>query len=307
MQLKSLRLFMAVTETGSFIAAARQQHTVQSNVTTHIQKLEAELGAQLFHRAGNVHLTSAGLALLDHATRMLAIHDEALALFQSTENASGRLRIGSMETTMALRLPPILAAYHAAYPEVDMTLHTGPTADVIEKLMAGQLDGGFVAGEIDHNRYQCLNVFSEELVLVSARPLHQIPSPDTLLTAPFLAFRQGCSYRQRIELLLASQGINAVRVFEFGTLDAMLGCVAAGMGYTVLPRITVAAHQHRFDIHSLALPSTIAHIDTYFVTPAPATWSPALARFVDTLREETMSTPVSAVSQRPSARYRIDR
>jgi DNA-binding transcriptional LysR family regulator len=67
---------------------------------------------------------------------------------------------------------------------------------------------------------------------------------------------------------------------------AMLGCVAAGMGYTVLPRITVEAHRHRFGIHTMELPSDIANIDTYFVTPEPATWPPALARFVDTLRQE---------------------
>ena len=56
MQLKSLRLFMAVAETGSFVAAAKRLHTVQSNVTTHIKKLEEELGVQLFHRAGRVAL-----------------------------------------------------------------------------------------------------------------------------------------------------------------------------------------------------------------------------------------------------------
>lgn len=89
MQFKSLRLFMAVAETGSFMAAAKQLHTVQSNVTTHIKKLEEELGVQLVHRAGGVRLTSAGLALLDYAERLLAVHDEALALFQSAENAAG--------------------------------------------------------------------------------------------------------------------------------------------------------------------------------------------------------------------------
>ncbi|BCB08732.1 LysR family transcriptional regulator [Vreelandella venusta] len=286
MQFKSLRLFMAVAETGSFMAAAKQLHTVQSNVTTHIKKLEEELGAQLVHRTGGVRLTSAGLALLDYAERLLAVHDEALMLFQSAENATGQLRLGSMETTMALRLPPILAAYHADFPEVDMTLATGPTASLIEKLMDGQADGVFVAGAIDHHRYHSLKVFSEQLVLVSSTPMTSAPSSEELLTATFLAFRQGCSYRQRIELLLASQGINAVRVFEFGTLDAMLGCVAAGMGYTVLPRIIIEAHQHRFGIHAMELPSAIANIDTYFVTSEPATWSPALARFVDTLHQQ---------------------
>ncbi|AQU83173.1 MULTISPECIES: LysR family transcriptional regulator [unclassified Halomonas] len=303
MQLKSLRLFMAVAETGSFIAAAKQLHTVQSNVTTHIKKLEEELGAQLVHRTGGVRLTSAGQALLGYAKRMQATHDEALALFKSQERASGRLRLGAMETTMALRLPPILAAYHASYPEVDMTLTTGPTATLIEQLLAGQVDGVFVAGGIDHHRYRSLNVFSEQLVLVSSIPMTSIPSPEELLSATFLAFRQGCSYRQRIELLLASQGINAVRVFEFGTLDAMLGCVAAGMGYTVLPRVTVVAHQHRFGIHYMELPSSIANIDTYFVTPEPATWSPALARFTETLHTKVLGDSPQRVvlAETPSA------
>lgn len=231
MQLKSLRLFMAVAETGSFIAAAKQLHTVQSNVTTHIKKLEKELGAQLVHRTGGVRLTSAGQALLDYAKRMLATHDEALALFKSQESASGQLRLGAMETTMALRLPPILAAYHASYPEVDMTLSTGPTATLIEQLMAGQVDGVFVAGGIDHHRYRSLNVFSEQLVLVSSIPMTSIPSSEELLSATFLAFRQGCSYRQRIELLLASQGINAVRVWHVRR-HAWLRCGRNGLHST---------------------------------------------------------------------------
>nr|WP_284046986.1 LysR substrate-binding domain-containing protein [Halomonas llamarensis] len=112
-----------------------------------------------------------------------------------------------------------------------------------------------------------------------------MPTTEELLASAFLAFRQGCSYRQRIELLLASYGVNAVRIFEFGTLDAMLGCVSAGMGYAMLPLATVKAHQHRFGIHYLELSKPISDVDTYFVTTDPDTWTPALARFVDTLRE----------------------
>ncbi|MCK0745885.1 helix-turn-helix domain-containing protein [Chromohalobacter nigrandesensis] len=74
MQLKSLRLFMAVAETGSFVAAAERMHTVQSNVTAHLKKLEEELDAQLVHRAGKTRLTSAGRALVAYAERMLSAH-----------------------------------------------------------------------------------------------------------------------------------------------------------------------------------------------------------------------------------------
>ena len=285
MQLKSLRLLVAVADTGSFGAAAKQLHTVQSNVTTHIKELEEELGVQLIHRAGRVRPTSAGLALVEYAERMLSAHDEAVSLFKGQEKACGRLRIGAMETTTALRLPPILAAYHAAQPDVDIQIKTGPTAELVELLLNGQVDCVFVAGRLEHGRYHSLKAFSEQLVLVGSAPMTKMPSSQALLTSAFLAFRQGCSYRQRIELLLASQGVNAGRIFEFGSLDAMLGCVAAGMGYTVLPRGTVEAHQHRFGIHTLALPASIANIDTYFVAPEPETWTPALASFAETLRD----------------------
>ncbi|WP_447926516.1 LysR family transcriptional regulator [Vreelandella sp. EE27] len=285
MQLKSLRLFMAVAETGSFVAAAKRLHTVQSNVTMHMKKLEEELGVQLMHRGRRVRPTSAGLALVEYAERMLSAHDEAVSLFKGQEKASGRLRIGAMETTTALRLPPILATYHSEQPNVDIHLKTGPTAELVELLLNGQVDGVFVAGRLEHDRYHVLKAFSEQLVLVGAAPMASMPSSHELLTSAFLAFRQGCSYRQRIELLLSSQGISAGRIFEFGSLDAMLGCVAAGMGYTVLPRGTVEAHQHRFKIQMLALPESIACIDTYFVAPEPETWSTALASFVDTLND----------------------
>lgn len=285
MQLKSLRLFRAVAETGSFVGAADRLHTVQSNVTAHIKKLEEELGSQLFHRSGSVRLTSAGTVLLEYAERMLDAHDEALNHFRSGGAASGRLRIGAMETTTALRLPPILTAYHATYPDVEIQLKTGPTADLVEWLMTGTVDCAFIAGPLEHRRYHQFKAFSEQLVLVGSEPLAAMPSPETLLASTFLAFRQGCSYRQRIELLLASHGINAARIFDFGTLDAMLGCVSAGMGYAVLPRGIVEAHQHRFDIHYLGLPEPIAEVGTYFAAAEQNTWAPSLARFVDTLHQ----------------------
>lgn len=283
MQLKSLRLLMAVAETGSFIGAAEKLHTVQSNVTAHIKKLEEELGSQLIQRGGRARLTSAGRALVDYAERILSAHDEAVSLFQNQQRPSGRLRLGAMETTTALRLPPILASYHAQYPEVDLQLKTGPSGELIEQLLAGQLDGVFVAGRVEVSGYYQRPAFCEELVLVVPSPLAGMPSAEDLLTSTFLAFRQGCSYRQRIELLLASRGVNAGRIFELGSLDAMLGCVAAGMGYALLPEAIVQAHQQRFNVGFVRLPDAIAKVDTYFAAAEPASWTPALAGFNTTL------------------------
>lgn len=280
MQLKSLRMLDAVCDCGSFGAAAQRLHTVQSNVTAHIKKLEDEVGVQLLERATPVFPTPAGRLLRRYAQQMLQAHDTALAALQGRQAAPGALRIGSMETTAALRLPPLLAQLLQRHPGMQLELRTGPTASQLGELLAGQVDCAFVSGMPPQPQLSGWPVFREELVLVSGQPLAVFPTPLALCSTPFLAFRQGCSYRQRIELLLANQGITAVHIMELGTLDAILGCVAAGMGYALLPQAVVASQQHRFGVHWCQLPAplqpNIARVDTCFVTGAQTGWSPAL-------------------------------
>ncbi len=280
MQLKSLRLFIDVVETGSFIAAAEKQHTVQSNVTAHIKKLEGELGTQLFQRRGGATITSAGKTLATYAKRILRDHDDVLGLFQGNNNAPSSLHLGAMETTTAVRLPPILAGFHKNHSTVELTVDTGPTAELIAKLIEGSVDGIFIAGCPEHHDFHLIKVFAERLVLVGPKPFHKFPTTEQLIETSFIAFRQGCSYRQRIELFLSSQGITSTKIFEFGSIDGILGCVAAGMGYTLMPLSTVQAHSQRFDIDYLELPAAISELDTYFATSSSATWSPAMKNFV---------------------------
>lgn len=286
MELKSLRLFMDVADTGSFNSAAERRHTVQSNVTAHIKKLEHELGVQLFDRKGGATLTTAGNTVADYARKILSAHDDVIQLFNGEATESGRLRIGAMETTTAVRLPSILSRFHALHPEVDLTVETGPTGYITEQLLKGELDGIFVAGKTQHQHFYSEKAFSERLVLIGHRSMHTIPTAEQLLSGTFLAFRQGCSYRQRIELFLASMGVNAARIFEFGSIDGILGCVASGMGYTIMPESTALAHQNRFDIRFLPLPTEIAEIDTYFTSTNKTHWSPALTAFAAMLFED---------------------
>ena len=291
MQLKSLRMFEAVCESGSFGAAAQQLHTVQSNITAHIKKLEDEVGAQLLVRANPVFPTPAGRTLLQYARQMLLSHDHALAQLQSHQllqgQVKGALRIGSMETTAALRLPPLLARLRQLHPGIDLELEAQPTAQQLGELTSGRIDCAFINGTAPQSDLHSWPVFREELVLVSGQPLMRFPTADEFCSSVFLAFRQGCSYRQRIELLMASMGISAIRIMELGMLDTILGCVAAGMGYALLSRSLVEAQQQRFAVHWMALPGKtgqeLAWVDTCFVTGAIEGWSPALHAFAQVL------------------------
>ncbi len=277
MQIRSLQAFVAAAQQGSFIAAAEQLCTVQSNITAHIKKLEDELTIQLFKRQPSLTLTPAGHQLLSYAIRLLQLHEQTRQLFTDATTSSGELRLGSMETTLAMRLPPLLAAFHQQYPQIKLSITSAPTAQLMESLNAGQLDIVFVAGQQPSAIYQQKAVFAEQLVLVSHQPLPALPTAETLSQSTFLAFRQGCSYRQRIELLMAQQGVNASRIIELGSLDAITGCVAAGMGLAVLPRKVAEAQLHQLFFQPL--PDNLSQITTWMVAPAESGWTPALRQF----------------------------
>jgi DNA-binding transcriptional LysR family regulator len=116
-----LKIFSTVAKEGSITKAAQQLDYVQSNVTSRIHQLETELGTSLFYRhSRGVSLTSAGEILLQYANKVLHLCAEAEKAVRDNATPHGPLRIGSMETTAAIRLPAVLAAYHRLYPEVHL-------------------------------------------------------------------------------------------------------------------------------------------------------------------------------------------
>src|SRR3989441_9346233 len=127
MDLAALHIFKTVAETGGITKAAARLHRVQSNVTTRVKQLEESLGTPLFHRhKRRLTLSAEGKLLLAYAERLLRLSSEAQAALRSGA-PRGTLRIGSLESTAATRLPPVLSRYHAAYPEVRLELLTRTT------------------------------------------------------------------------------------------------------------------------------------------------------------------------------------
>src|SRR5258705_2836043 len=265
-ELTDLKTFSAVARTGGITRAADELNTVQSNVTQRVKALEAEIGTALFERhSRGMTLTGAGRRLLPYAQRMAALSREALLAASDDGEPKGPLAIGSMETTAAVRLPPLLAEFHRRFPAVRMSLRTATTADLVAGVLDGTLDGAFVAGTIEHGDVSSTIAFREELVLVAARrwkPLASLRAgtPESGPTA--LVFRTGCTYRQRLEQILAEFGWPSATRFELGTLDGMIGCVAADMGVTLLPRAVVGSNE-TVNIHALS--TAQSRVDTLFI------------------------------------------
>ena len=284
MELSDLQTFAAVARTGGITRAAEALNTVQSNVTQRIKTLEAEIGTTLFERhSRGMTLTGAGRRLLPYARRMAALSREALLAARDDGEPRGPLIIGSMETTAAVRLPTLLADFHRRFPAVTLSLRTAPTADLVTAVLDGTLDGAFVAGPIEHGDLTSVTAFAEELVLVSAKRFTSLASlrAGTAESGPTaLVFRTGCTYRHRLEQLFTELGWPSAARCELGTLDGMIGCIAAGMGVALLPRAVVERSEliDRITLHTLK--PVHAGVETLFIHRRAAHQYSALAGFM---------------------------
>jgi DNA-binding transcriptional LysR family regulator len=290
MDVSDLRIFEAVARLRGMNKAASELNTVQSNVTARVRLLEENLGMQLFHRhSRGIALTAAGQRLLPYAVRVMQLLTEARRAVTDDGIPKGPLTIGSLETTAALRLSPVLSAYAAVYPDVDVTLRTGTTCELIADVREHRVEGAFVCGPVDHGELQEEIFFREELVILTAM---KVPNLDAALRKDdvrIVVLRQGCSYRQFLETMLAKRGIVGLRLLEFGTLEAIYGAVSAGLGITLLPKSLIESvwRDRRVAVHEL--PVNESRVDTVFIHRRDALVSSALAAFLKCARP----TPIS--------------
>ena len=254
MDAADLRILAAVARTGSMSKAAAELGTVQSNVTARIRTLEERLGVELFERTNRgATLTAAGQRLRPYAERVAGLLEDARRAVADEGTPSGTLSIGSLETTAALRLSTVLAEFVAAWPAVDLSLRTGTTHELIEQIIDRRLDGAFVCGPVNHTDLISDLFFREELVVLTAPNVSDFEALAMQGDLRIIVLRASCSYRQHLEALLARRGIVGVRHLEFGTLEAIVSCVNAGLGVTLLPEGLIGPvwRQGRVRIHRL--------------------------------------------------------
>lgn len=281
MESSDLRFFEAVARLGVMTRAAAELYTVQSNVTARIRALEQSLGASLFDRhSSGVTLTDAGRRLLPYARRVSLLLGEAARAVSDDGTPQGTLTIGSLETTAAVRLAPMLADYARACPRVDLAIHPGTTCELVAAAKLGSVDGAFVCGPVIDPELAQRPMFREELVVLAKAGTTSLEDLIEAGDVRLAVLRAGCSYRQRLEALLARRGVPIPRLMEFGTLETIFACVAAGLGITLLPRSLMASSRFSGRLAILELPEPEASVETMFVYRRDAAPSSAMTAFL---------------------------
>jgi DNA-binding transcriptional LysR family regulator len=298
MDLADLHIFRSVVQAGGVTRAAEKLNRVQSNVTTRVRQLEADLGVQLFIREGKkLHLSPEGKLLLDYADRLLDLAQEAREAVHDAK-PRGLLRLGTMESTAAMRLPVPMNAYLGRYPEVTLELRTGNTQELASAVLAGDLDAALLSEPVAEAPFEKVAIYDEELVIVAVANHPAIRSPRDARPHAVLAFEPGCSLRQRLQGWFAHHGEMPDRIVEISSYHAMLGCVVAGMGISLLPRNVLATFPDAKLLSLHPLPPGLDRLPTVLIW-RKGTHSPKVRALMEVLREH------SDIVSKPARRRKV--
>ncbi|MBC3374316.1 LysR family transcriptional regulator [Pseudomonas sp. SWRI92] len=256
MEFSQLRIFQAVAEEGSITRAAERLHRVPSNLSTRLKQLEEQLGVDLFLRERQrLQLSPAGKVLLDYATKLFALHDEAHAAVQGGQPA-GDFVLGTMYSTAATHLPDLLAGYHRAYPAVNLQVQSGPSGELLEGLLTNRLDAALVDGPLELAGLDGVPLCDERLVLITEADHPPVRSALDVQGRAVFTFRRGCSYRMRLEAWFAHDHATMGRAMEIESYQGMLACVIAGSGVALMSESMLASlpGRERVTMHPLAEP-----------------------------------------------------
>jgi DNA-binding transcriptional LysR family regulator len=241
MTLEDLRVFTTVAAERSFSRAARKLKRTQPAVSQAIRRLETELGERLIERASrDGTLTDAGDLLLDYASRLLRLSDDALgALGDLRHLRKGRVVIGSNEAAVHAVLP-LIAAFQASHPQALVDVRRVPSRQMAQEVLLRSLDLGVLTFNPAERGLQSVLVGTDELVLL-VRPDHPLArrkrvSMEEMGRQPVIAHNDPSPARERVLRLYEQRHAQLDIRMSLPSLDAIKRAVEMGLGVALLPR-----------------------------------------------------------------------
>src|SRR5712671_1838896 len=242
LELRQLRMFVAVVEAETLTRAAQSLGVAQSTVSENIASLERALGTRVFSKNGRtLGLTDEGRALVPYAQKMLSLEREARAgLAAVSDRASSTLVLGTVESVSAYLLPPLVTALQRTWPKLRVNIETGSCADVRGRARSGQIDVGLVLEREGRTRTDERLLLRTPLVCFKA-PRATDASPEALRKGVFFFSDPAGAYHQILRDQFRSTGFPAPSMNGLGTIEAVKRTVMRTAGaYGILPGFAVA-------------------------------------------------------------------
>jgi DNA-binding transcriptional LysR family regulator len=241
-EIRQLRAFIAIAESGTFTAGAVRVHVTQAAISMQIRQLETEIGAKVFVRAPrHVILTEAGENLLHRARQILREHDAALEEIAELAGAErGRLRIGSASAMVLTdQLPRVLKELRKQHPRAEISVMSGTSESLVEQIVAGELDIAFVSLPVDVRGIQTERLSEDQLVAI-ASPRHKLAKQKTisaymLAGEKLILGERGGNTRRLIDQFFAHAGVSLKVAMELSRQAAIRRMVEEDMGVGIVP------------------------------------------------------------------------
>ncbi|RYE41442.1 MAG: LysR family transcriptional regulator [Sphingobacteriales bacterium] len=267
MNANDLRIFESVATTGSFTKAAEETFTVQSNVTARIKSLEEEFGSALFSRTSRkVSLTPAGHILMQYARQIGKMVEEARLHVQNGDVIAGTLKIGCIETTMALKVPEMLRQFEELYPAIELEFRSEVRSELIRGVLNHELDAAFLPAPITVAGLEQFKVRTEKLVIISGSKEAGLKELLKIEPVKIIVFGDGCVFPARLESWLSSKGILHYKRIVLNSIEGIINFVESGIGISLLPEEIVRDFYARRKITTHPLNRELSVMNTVMIT-----------------------------------------
>jgi LysR family hydrogen peroxide-inducible transcriptional activator len=243
MDLRQLNAMLALAEHRSFSAAADALSTVQSNISTHVARLERELGATLFDRA-SARLTEEGELVVDRARRINAeLHALQADVAAVSHEVSGTVQLGIIGTTARWLVPRLLSSMQTRYPAVRMVVVDATSTSLEPRLLNGSLDLAVVNLPLPTRDLTTTPLFDEDLLLF-------VPDDHPMATRKRVGVRDltdvellltptGTALRDQLDRVARGEGVTLRVQAELDGLRLIATLAIEGFGAAILPASAV--------------------------------------------------------------------
>lgn len=311
MRLEQLQAFLAVADTGSFQAAARQCGVTQSTVSRQVRAIEEELGVSLFHRSAQAKLTLAGNSFMPRALRICKEWQQAQQ--EITDLINGKqteLCVSGIHSVCAYLLPPIVTEFCRTHPNVQLRVTALGSDRSLKVLRDGLVDVSIVMHNplLTSNQEMLVTPLYEEpveVLMAADHPLTQYAQVpwEAIARYPQVVFKDGYGMQRIVQGQFQACGEDYKVALELNTLDAFRGVVRQGNMVALLPRSALL--ESRLD-PALAIRPTgdpTLQRKVVMVTTHDRLVIPPIQQFCDLVRQQASHSfsQIDALSTLPTA------
>lgn len=258
LNLDHLTTFKLVASRKSFSGAADALGLSQPAVSLQIRQLEQTLQARLVERTGRgIRLTAAGQTLLPHISHIdQAVSAALLSVAATTQEVSGTVTLGTGATACIHLLPPLLEQLRTEHPLLTVRVRTGNTQEILQAVEDNRVDIGLVTMPAAGRNLHISPVTQDDFKVIMKKDDNATDRSMTvaeLQTLPLIVSEYGSGTRALIDGWFQAEGIAVQPVMELGNIEAIKKMVQAGLGYSIVPGMSVASPQDRIGLSVMAL------------------------------------------------------